>query len=1105
MTQPTVPGYRLETLLGQGLTGATYRAIREADNAPVALKILSPEIASNKWFHDRLAKEFPRAKGLSHAAIARPLEMGQGWIASQLAPGMSAAALIQRGPVDEALAVEIAAQIAGAIEHAAKAGLVHGEIKPANIVVSKEAKAVLTDFAVARAKGLVGPAPTTLPLPLPSTVAPERIKGGPQRDVREDLYALGATLFEMATGRPPFAGRTIKETLDKATTSPTPSPAKLRAGMNDYLDAIVRKLLQRDPAKRYQTPTEAREDLEALLEEREPEHVSLPSAPAAIPKRASRRTREVVTNSGAGKTWLFVGAAAVLVVAGAWFVLSKRGGVPTRDTPLPSVAEKPKVDEAAEAERRAREEADKRAAEEARRKTVDEIRALLQGGRWEEAGALLSRHQASIEPALQAEFHDQLLRGVAQSEMAALERDISDLLAEGRLEEAERLLASKEAGGNRYLEDAISDKKDELVDLKRRRAKGGGSDANVEAELVANARRMLESGQTDQAFRDMAKLAYLSPENVDARFLLIQCEVARGRTDRALVELERFMAAQPNHDGALRLRLDLARQRKEDATFVAVAAKLLAKDARNVPLRVERAEGLRRLNKPDEALKEADEILKIDPKNDAARRIKIDLLLAKGARTQVIDLLSQEIDKNPRDPAAYYERALAYVELGELDKAEEDFKKVQSVSPGYKDVKKRLDEMAARAEGPVREHELTPTTVLLFDGKSQLGWIPNEQVKLSFAGGAIGMRAPSPDTQVQLHDIKFQGEYTMYVATRASMAVRGPDNFAGIALGYKPGAPFYLLHWSSNHFQLDLCNGSPNDRRLIAKSSKDRFEAGSWQEFKLRVAGDQIEVTTKKETLIPATKLPNGPAPGQIAVVLRTGADVRFRWIDVDGPKFVEAGGIEARSGLHYDRRNKNWKEKGKWSFGEGVAAAEPTEGGMGNLVTIQHKTPKSGNFELDVELVANIGGAGYALIFFDAYGKACALGVGRDNQRREVLAVGQMGSFGGQDVFYNNFGHAVPKPGPVTFGARNRYRIIVLTGTVEVWIGDSRVFSESKSEFLSKLDHATNEMKDFAKQRKTSFRLMNFEAGFGAWDASARDDQPVRAEFYGFQLKPIE
>lgn len=1105
MTRPNVPGFRIETLLGQGLTGATYRAVREADGTPVALKVFSPEIVSNKWFNDRLAQEFPRIHSLAHPAISTPLELGEGWIASRLAPGTSAATLIQRGHADEVLAVEIAAHVARAIEYAAKAGLVHGEIKPANIVVSRDAQAVLTDFAVARAKGLVSPTPTTLPLPLPSTVAPERIKGRPRRDVREDLYALGATLFEMVIGRPPFPGRTVKEVLEQAATSPTPSPSRIREGMNDYLDAIIRKLLQRDPARRYQTPTEAREDLEAILEGREPEHVSLPAGPASVPGRSSRRMREVLANSGSGKTWLFFGAAAVLLATGAWFLFSKRGGTPTRDTPLPPVAEKPRVDETAEAERRAREEAERQAVAEARRKTVDEIRALLQDSRWEEARRMLAAHKAAIEPALYAEFHDLLLRGIAQSEIAALEREVSDLIAEGRIDEAEKLLSAKDAAGNRYLEDAISDKKDELVDLKRRRAKGGGSDASVEGEIVANVRRMLDAGQAEAAFRDIAKLVYLNPENVEARFVLIQCELARGRIDRGVAELDKFMAAHPNHDGAQRLRLELARQRKEDAALAAIAARLLARDPRNVALRVERAEALRRLNKPDEALKEAEEALKVDPKNDAARRIKIDLLLARGARTQVIDLLSQEIEKNPRDPTTYYERALAFLELGELDKAEEDLKRIQSISPGYKDVKKRLEEMAARAEGPLREHAITPTTVLLFDGKSQLGWIPNEQVKLSFSGGAIGMRAPSTDTQVQMHDIKFQGEYTIYVATRTSMAIRGPDNFVGIALGYKPGAPFYLVHWSSNHFQIDLCHGSPNDRRLVAKSSRDRFEAGAWQEFKLRVAGDEIEVTTKKETLIPATRLPNGPAPGQIAVVLRTGAEVRFRWIDVDGPKFVEAGGIEARSGLHYDRRNKNWKEKGKWSFGEGVATAEPTEGGMGNLVTIQHKTPKSGNFELDVELVANIGGAGYALIFFEAYGKACALGIGRDNQRREVLAVGQMGSFGGQDVFYNNFGHAVPKPGPVTFGARNRYRIIVLTGTVEVWIGDTKVFSEAKSEFLLKLDHATNEMKEFAKQRKTSFRLMDFEAGFGAWDASARDNQPVRAEFYGFQLKPIE
>ncbi len=260
--------YRILELVGVGGMGMVYRAMDERLDLPVAIKVLRPDLGRDAERLERFKKELVLARQVSHPHVVRTHDIGSDgesiFITMDFVAGRSLGELlIDDGRLDPERAADIVRQVASGLAAAHDAGVVHRDLKPANVLLDDSGRAAITDFGVARSLGGGGP---TLPGIVVGTLdylSPEQARGGAV-DGRSDLYALGILLFEMLTGKLPFAGGSDAEVLVQRLTGATQDLRTMGVGVPAPLAAIVRKLLQRDPARRYQTAQEVLDDLSGM-------------------------------------------------------------------------------------------------------------------------------------------------------------------------------------------------------------------------------------------------------------------------------------------------------------------------------------------------------------------------------------------------------------------------------------------------------------------------------------------------------------------------------------------------------------------------------------------------------------------------------------------------------------------------------------------------------------------------------------------------------------------------------------------------------------------------------------------------------------------------
>lgn len=243
--------YRLERLLGQGSAGSVYLAEAPGDRA-VALKVLPLQGAAEQ--HQRFEAEVRAARALAHPGIVAVLDAGVehdlAWIAMEVAPGVPLERYT-RPPrlLPEPLALWVAEQVARALAHAHAVGVIHRDVKPANVLVDLPARSVkVTDFGLARLADAAATRTGVL-LGSPAYLAPEQLAGGPAT-AAGDVYALGATLFQLLAGRLPYEGRSMGELLREAAAGALPDLGALRPDLPPALVALVGAAIARRPLDR---------------------------------------------------------------------------------------------------------------------------------------------------------------------------------------------------------------------------------------------------------------------------------------------------------------------------------------------------------------------------------------------------------------------------------------------------------------------------------------------------------------------------------------------------------------------------------------------------------------------------------------------------------------------------------------------------------------------------------------------------------------------------------------------------------------------------------------------------------------------------------------
>lgn len=242
--------YRLKEKVGEGAMGVVYKAYDPNLGIDVAIKILRIELAEDQCYVERFLQEAKVIARLSHPSIVHVYNMdkdrGSFYIAMKFLEGKPLNHYIQENRPDLSRIIDIAIQIADALDCAHKNKVIHRDIKPSNIIVSDEGQVTLTDFGVARLEGTMIAVQTMAgdKIGTPLYMAPEQIEGAPI-DGRTDLYALGIVLYEMATHERPFASfnRAIK---------PKP-PAKINPAIPKSFSCLIMKSLEYKPEKRFQT------------------------------------------------------------------------------------------------------------------------------------------------------------------------------------------------------------------------------------------------------------------------------------------------------------------------------------------------------------------------------------------------------------------------------------------------------------------------------------------------------------------------------------------------------------------------------------------------------------------------------------------------------------------------------------------------------------------------------------------------------------------------------------------------------------------------------------------------------------------------------------
>ncbi|MCV7421350.1 transporter substrate-binding domain-containing protein [Mycobacterium yunnanensis] len=303
--------YQLQELLGRGGMGEVYRAYDTRTDRVVALKVLPPHLAEDAVFQQRFRKESQAAASLSDPHVV-PIHGygeidGRLYLDMRLIDGKTMGDILAEadGPVDPALAVTVVEQVAAALDAAHEANLIHRDVKPSNILLTKHEFAYLIDFGLARTAGEKGMTTAGNTLGTLAYMAPERFDAG-RSDARSDVYALACVLYECLTGSRPFPADSLEQQIAGHMVQAPPRPSEFDSRLAAF-DDVIAKGMAKKPAQRYQSGAELAAAAQRALH-----------APVRGGARSGRHSARRMPTHGAwrsSRTVVTVVAAIVLVAA----------------------------------------------------------------------------------------------------------------------------------------------------------------------------------------------------------------------------------------------------------------------------------------------------------------------------------------------------------------------------------------------------------------------------------------------------------------------------------------------------------------------------------------------------------------------------------------------------------------------------------------------------------------------------------------------------------------------------------------------------------------------------------------------------------------------